>query len=265
MSLVDEYRAQSAWRRWGTILDALPPLGGRTVLDLGCGIGDQAAALTARGARVIGFDLDDELLRHARARGLANAEFHAADLRSPLPIAAPADGIWCSFAAAYLLDLPSALRVWKGHLRTGGFIVLVEVDDLFGHEPLAARARTRLDAYAREALAAGRYDFHMGRRLRGHLELTGFTVSRILTPEDDELSFTGAASREVLEAWRRRFDRMPLLRDLCGPEFAAVRDDFLACLASADHGSLCRVVCCLATNAMDAGGGNEVDSRPGPS
>ena len=50
MSLSDDYSRQFAWRSWATILDALPPLAGQTVLDLGCAVGDQAAELVARGA-----------------------------------------------------------------------------------------------------------------------------------------------------------------------------------------------------------------------
>lgn len=52
MSLVREYRNQFAWRGWKTALDALPPLEGKLVLDLGCGVGDLATELVARGARV---------------------------------------------------------------------------------------------------------------------------------------------------------------------------------------------------------------------
>jgi ubiquinone/menaquinone biosynthesis C-methylase UbiE len=72
----------SLWRAWSTIFDALPPLRGQTVLDLGCGVGDQAAELVARGARVIGVDMNDELLRTARSRRLENSEFRKGDLRT---------------------------------------------------------------------------------------------------------------------------------------------------------------------------------------
>ena len=36
MSLAEEYRRQAAWRDWPRIFEALPPLRGLTVLDLGC-------------------------------------------------------------------------------------------------------------------------------------------------------------------------------------------------------------------------------------
>lgn len=247
MSLADEYRRQREWRAWSAILDALPPLDGRTVLDLGCGVGDQAAELAARGARVIGIDANEELLREAESRRIPGAEFRRADLREPLPPGIAADGLWCSFAAAYFPDLSAALASWAGGLRPGGWVALTEVDDLFGHEPLGERTRALLDAYAQDALAAGRYDFRMGRRLGAHAERAGFAVSTWQTHEDAELAFAGAARPGVVDAWRTRFDRMGRLRSFCGPEFDAVRDEFLGCLERADHRSVARVVCCIAT------------------
>jgi SAM-dependent methyltransferase len=247
MSLAEEYRRQAAWRDWPRIFEALPSLGGLTVLDLGCSVGDQAAELAARGARVVGVDLNEELLREARTTRVANVEFHLGDLRALPDLGVTADGIWCSFAIAYFPDLSPVLASWRERLRPGGWIALTEVDDLFGHEPLGPRTRTLFEAYAKDALAAGRYDFHTGGRLQGHLERSGFAVIRDFTVEDQELSFSGPARADVLEAWRARFERMPLLRDFCGGDFDAVRRDFLGCLASSGHRSLATVRCWIAT------------------
>jgi hypothetical protein len=56
MTLASEYYRQFRYRHWRSILDALPPLAGKIVLDLGCGVGDLAAEFVGRGARVIGVD-----------------------------------------------------------------------------------------------------------------------------------------------------------------------------------------------------------------
>lgn len=245
MNLADVYRRQFQWRDWPTIFDALPPLAGQTVLDLGCGPGDLAAEVVARGAHVIGFDLNEELLREARSRRLANAEFRQADLRSPGVLGVRADVLWGSFIAAYFPDLARALRSWALALRPGGWAALTELDDLFGHAPLGAGTRSILDAYAREALDAGRYDFHMGRKLADHLQRAGFTVVRTFTVVDRELAFDGPAPPDVIDAWRNRFDRMTQLRDFCGADFERVRGEFLDCLSRADHRSTARVVCCI--------------------
>lgn len=247
MSLTNDYERQFAWRDWPGIFAALPPLRDQTVVDLGCGIGDQAAELVARGAQVIGVDMNEEFVRVAQSRQLPNARFHQADLCSPLDLGTVADGLWCSFTAAYFIELPVALSLWANQLRSGGWVALTEIDNLFGHEPLGTRTRALLEAYATDAFRAKRYDFHMGRKLRGHLEESGFTITKLLTFGDRELSFDGPAQPAVIDAWRSRFDRMQLLRDFCGAEFNKVREEFLACLSHVDHRSLAKVYCCIAT------------------
>jgi SAM-dependent methyltransferase len=245
MSLADEYKRQAAWRPWAQLFGALPPVAGQRILDVGCGVGDQAAELVSRGAHVIGLDANEELLREARERGLAGAEFRSCDLAGPLE-AGEVDGIWCSFAAAYFVDLASVLARWAKSLRPGGWIALTEIDDLFGHEPLDVGTRARFDAYAREALSAGRYDFHMGSKLEAHLGRAGFTVTAAFAAPDLELSFDGPALPEVIWAWRARLERMQLLRAHCGEAFEETRDAFLSCLSHPDHRARATVRFCLA-------------------
>ena len=247
MDLAEEYRRQKPWRSWSAILDALPPLDDKTVLDLGCGIGDVAAELVARGARVIGYDLNEELLAAAQARGLPRARFIRHDIRDLPRTRTLADGIWCSFAAAYFPDLTPVLEAWAETLQPSGWIALTEIDDLFGHEPLDARSKKLFDAYAQEAHSLGRYDFLMGQKLAGHLERAGYRVVSRGTVPDCELAFEGPALAEVIDGWRRRFERMSLLRELGGDDFERTRNSFLAALASEDHHSLAKVVYCIAT------------------
>lgn len=251
MALADDYERQFGWRPWSAILAALPPVEGQRVLDLGCGVGDLAREFVARGARVVGVDANDELLARARALDLRDAEFVGADLRELPDLGrrtdGPFDGLWSSFTAAYFPRLCDVLPTWSQRVRHDGWIALTEIDDLFGHEPLASRTRTLLAGYAEEAFAVGRYDFRMGGRLRDHLEHAGLRVEQTLECEDRELSFDGPADTAVLDAWRARIDRMTLLRAFCGHEFAAVRDDFLHALTAPDHHSRARVVCCIAT------------------
>lgn len=196
---------------------------------------------------MIGIDMNEELLREAQSRSLENAEFRLHDLCALPDLGRLADGIWCSFTAAYFPHLPTVLGSWSRHLRPGGWIALTEIDDLFGHEPLGAETRSFFNAYAREALAAKRYDFHMGRKLQQYLEQCGFTVAKLLTLEDQELSFSGPARPQVVEAWGERLDRLKALRDICGPHFEDVRQEFLSCLIRPDHESAAMVYSCIAS------------------
>jgi SAM-dependent methyltransferase len=247
MSLSSYYKRQFSWRDWPRIFEALPSLQGRTVLDLGCGVGHQAAEMVARGARVIGIDMSEEVLREAQSRRLPNSEFRLGDLRTIPELGVAADGVWSSFSAAYFPDFPVVLAAWGRHLRPGGWIALTEIDDFFGHEPLGDRTKALFEAYAGDAFKAGRYDFHMGGKLQGYLERSGFTATKSLTLEDQELSFSGPARPEVVDAWRTRLDGMKLLHKFCGPSFEQVREEFLECLALPEHRSRAKVHCYIAT------------------
>jgi SAM-dependent methyltransferase len=238
VNLVDHFRRQLRWRDWDTVLDAAPLRAGDRVLDLGCGIGDAAALLGERGARVVGVDLQEESLAAARARNLPNATFAVCDLRA-LPDASalggPFDGLWSGFSLAYFTDPLPVLQAWLERLRPGGWIAIVEIDDLFAHEPVGARTRELLESYADDALAAGRYDFRMGRRLRSLLETLGCSVLAGGALDDREFACDGPVDDEVLLGWSERFELMKLLPVYCGPEFARVRAEFLGALQSPAH------------------------------
>jgi ubiquinone/menaquinone biosynthesis C-methylase UbiE len=247
MNLVEEYKRQFGWRPWKRIFDALPPLVGKIVLDLGCGIGDQARELSARGASVIGFDSNRELIAEATSRNLKNCEFHRCDLRFLPNVGTRADGVWCSFTAAYFIDLPVLLKSWSNHLVREGWIALTEIDDLFGHQPLSTKTSSLLQAYTQDAMSAGRYDFRMGGKLQQYLQQSGYIISRVLISPDDELSFNGPGKPDVISAWQDRFERMSPLRTFVGSEFAELKQEFLACLSRTDHISTAKVISCFAT------------------
>ena len=247
MSVAAEYRQQYQWRAWQLVFDKLPLQAGQRVLDLGCGIGDQARELASRGCKVTGLDANQELIDAAMLDQMPNCEFLSRDLRNPPDLGLSVDGIWCSFVAAYFTDLTPLLTTWMPLLKPGGWIAITEVDDLFGHEPLSSRTQSFLRRLADDALAAGRYDFHMGSKLQGFLQQTGFSSSQVLTLPDQELSFQGSATSEVVDAWRRRLQRMPHLRALCASEFPRVQEEFLSCLSRSDHVSSAKVISCIAS------------------
>ena len=247
MTLAEQYARQARWRRWDRVLPMLPLAPKQKVLDLGCGVGSAARLLAERGAKVTGVDADAELLALAREEGGAPS-YVLGDLTRLEALDLPAaDGIWSSFVVAYFPDLVPLLRKWSRFLKPGGWICLVETDDLFGHEPLSAETRALFERFYEEALAAGRYDFRAGGKLAGALEAAGYVLLGTERIPDVELAFDGPAQPDVLLGWEERLDRMPALRRFLGAErFATVRAELLACLASPEHRSRAQVVACVA-------------------
>ncbi|MCB9703392.1 MAG: class I SAM-dependent methyltransferase [Myxococcales bacterium] len=240
--LGEQYSRQYAWRRWDAILDRLGPIAGQVVLDLGCAIGDQSAALAARGARVIGVDRDPALLEVARGRAIPGARFVEGDLHGDLALAeGAADGLWLGFSAAYFPAIAEALERWQRWLRPTAWIAVTEVDDLLGHAPSEPDDRAAIEAFYAAARADGRYEFRLRERLRAALIAGGWRIERDEEVADDELAFEGPASPEVLEAWRARLARMPGLAAHLGASWPGFRARLLAALAAPSHRASARV------------------------
>jgi trans-aconitate methyltransferase len=246
MSLADDYEQQSRWRRFEEALGHVPVAAGQRVLDLGCGVGNVAALLAARGADVVGVDIDDSLLTRARERH-PQLRFEKRDINT-LDVAALGrfDGIWSSFVAAYFADLPAFVGRLRDLIEDGGWVALVEIDDLLGHEPRSpAVAKEIADFYA-WARANGGYGFVHGHALAPALRDAGFTILHESSLEDAELSFRGPASDDVLAAWRARFARMGGMQSFFGARFDGVTTAILDAMATPSHRSLCRVVLVVA-------------------
>jgi SAM-dependent methyltransferase len=97
---------------------------GLTVLDFGCGNGENALPLARRGARVIGVDISDSLIRLARRRLELNriasqAEFVVGSAHD-LPIASGSVDLVVGFAVLHHLDLELASNEVFRVLKPGG-------------------------------------------------------------------------------------------------------------------------------------------------
>ncbi|MDB4939020.1 MAG: class SAM-dependent methyltransferase [Labilithrix sp.] len=244
--LVEQYQRQERWRRWDEALSVLPLERGHRVLDLGCGVGQVAARLNDLGADVVGLDSSDELLAAARARH-PHLRFEKADIRAVDPERfGLVDGLWASFVTAYFPDLRSILTRWSNCLRPGGWLAMVEMDDLLGHDPLPPRFRPNLESFYEEARRSGGYDFECGRALADAARAAGLSVLHEGVLADDELSFVGAARTDVLEAWRSRLSRMGGLKAFMGEQFDDFERAFLEALGAESHRSNTRVVFVIA-------------------
>ena len=93
------------------------------VLDAGCGSGQLAIALAARGVRVTGVDLSPEMIRrangHAMERGVA-IEWRTGDISHLTDPFAVYDAIVARVLLQFVPDVPAALRELRRVLRPGG-------------------------------------------------------------------------------------------------------------------------------------------------
>jgi SAM-dependent methyltransferase len=98
----------------------------RTVLDVGCGTGEHARRLSARGFEVQGLDLDPNLLRVAITKNPVS-RFYEADMCA-FEIGSRYDAVLCLFSSigyAKTLDrVVQALACFRQHLADGGIVVV---------------------------------------------------------------------------------------------------------------------------------------------
>lgn len=128
------------------LLDLLAPTSGEVVLDLGCGTGRHAAKIAARGAHVVGFDADPDMLRKARTDH-PEITFLAGDAAVfgpvDLGIETPFDACFSNAALHWMTPQDAVLRNVRSVLAESGRFVA----EMGGAGNVAA-----LDASLREAL-----------------------------------------------------------------------------------------------------------------
>jgi SAM-dependent methyltransferase len=115
-------RGETRWGLWQipeAELGVLGELEGKDVLELGCGAGQFGETLQARGARVVGIDVSERQLEHARERGVTFELVHGSAEELPFEDAR-FDLVVCDWGATTFSDphryVPEAARV----LRPGG-------------------------------------------------------------------------------------------------------------------------------------------------
>jgi ubiquinone/menaquinone biosynthesis C-methylase UbiE len=145
-------------------LAMLPPIAGRSGLDVGCGEGSNTRQLARRGARMQAIDIAPTFIRHAQAAEAADPlgiVFQVADGQA-LPFA---DGQF-DFVTAFmsLMDMPAqdrALSEVQRVLRPGGFLQFSILHPCFA--PAHRKVLREPDGKVRAIEIAGYFDSLAGR------------------------------------------------------------------------------------------------------
>jgi SAM-dependent methyltransferase len=119
----------------------LQEAGVRTVLELGCGTGNDAARLAGEGYSVTAIDLSGEAIGQARARFGSMARFMVADIAQPLPFpSGDFDAVMSNVAMHMFPDrVARAVFTEVGRLVRPGGLFLFHVNAL-EDRPLRARS-----------------------------------------------------------------------------------------------------------------------------
>jgi SAM-dependent methyltransferase len=200
-------RFGAGWQRameHADLLALLPDVGGRHVLDLGCGAGQLARHLAERGAaEVVGVDISEQMLDVAR-REWAHPRVtyrHQAIERLALP-PGRLDLVVSSLALHYVEDYAGLIRRVAGWLKPGGILVYSIEHPIFTArlpgdgwilDDAGRRTRWAIDRYAAEGareetwFVSGVRKVHrtMATLLNGLVD-AGLTVERVVEPLPSE-------------------------------------------------------------------------------
>jgi SAM-dependent methyltransferase len=127
------------------LLDVLPPMQPRYVIDMGCGPGYASALLRTRypHSEVTGLDQSPAMVDDARGR-VPGAWFTVADITGPLRL--PADVVYSRMLLGHLSDPAGALAHWAAAIRPPGLIVCEEPVRYLSDDPLFTRYEAAVTA-----------------------------------------------------------------------------------------------------------------------
>ena len=115
------YALEYAYYLLGNVLN-------KTVLDLGCGAGENSVVLARRAAKVVGLDISPDLVEIAKRRAQVQGQAVQFMVSSAYATGLPGESIDVVFGEAILhhLDLERAANEIRRILRPGGYAVFVE-------------------------------------------------------------------------------------------------------------------------------------------
>lgn len=191
-------------------LSLLPEVGGKRVLDAGCGPGVYSEWLLARGASVVAVDASPKMVGLARRRVGASADVRQADLGRPLDFleSASFDVVVSPLALDYVEDWPGVFAEFYRVLRPAGRLVFSVA------HPLLDFVEFKSGDYYRTELVACEWRGFAGARVRmpsfrrplasvvNPLAEAGFTLEKLVEPRPTA-EFKEADPRHYEELSRR--------------------------------------------------------------
>jgi len=118
-------KAENAYVERPAMIDLLPDIEGKRVLDAGCGPGWYSEWLVDHGAWVVAIDVSPKMVELAKRRLGARVEVHQADLSKPLDFLEDAsfDLILCPLVLDYIRDWEGVFKEFFRLLRPAGRLI----------------------------------------------------------------------------------------------------------------------------------------------
>lgn len=190
-ALIDERPENACFERPVT-LSLMPHVGGKRVLDAGCGPGRYAEWLLERGAEVVGVDVSPRMIRQARKRVGKRAQLYVADLGGPLDFleSRSFDIVLAALVLDYVEDWKPLFEEFNRVLKGFGVLVFC-CRHPFGHFDLhpgsdyfkTEYAEDRWDGFGTPVVVPC-YRRPLGAIVSALIE-TGFALERLLEPRPD--------------------------------------------------------------------------------
>lgn len=237
MELREEYEKQQKYRSWLEILELLPIDNNQIIADLGCGIGEFTEIVSEKVKHVIAVDRNRDLLNNLKEKNIKNVNIVEKDIMNIDYITEELDGIFSSFTIAYFPnDMKKVIENWAGKLKSGGWIALIEIDDLLrGHQPLSEENFGKLARYEEHIKESGKYDFQAGRKIKNILKRLDMEIIIEKDLEDIELTASGIMSDEVFEIWKNRLNRLNISKYYPEKISQEIKKELLSLFKSAEH------------------------------
>ena len=166
-------------------MEALAPVAGERIVDVGCGSGQTSLALgqaVGRSGAVMGLDISRPLLDLARRRaaefGAANVSFAEADVQTYAFAPATFEAVFSRFGVMFFADPPTAFANVRWALKSGGRLAFVcwrtPAENVFITLPYTAAAVQLPPEPPSTPGAPGPFAFADPARLRHILSSAGF-------------------------------------------------------------------------------------------